>query len=414
MKKTVMILGAANGQLPFIEICKNKGYRVIAVSPEGDYPGFKVADQCCYMDTCDKDRILEVAAREKIDAILSDQTDVSIPSVAYVSERLGLMSIGYEKALPFSNKYRMRQKAREIGIPVPNFFEAGTLESAEAGLRELTWPIIMKPVDASGSRGVVKIHTADDLRRHFHTSLSYSKTESVILEEFIEGEEFIADGLALNGKYINTDLGLKEYFSIPGRFISKMCMFHSAAAITQKRELDVLETNKKLVEGLELSFGITHGEYIVSRADNKVYLVEIAARGGGVYLSSHLTPKACGVNVNEVLIDYVVEGISVDIEQLRLAQNAAAFVCFALEQGTVSEMINKDELYKTDGVFKVCLDDLAVGKRVDALTDDSNKYGPILVEAESREGCYNVIERVKNIFDVIVTKDTGEKSHIIW
>ena len=414
MKKTVMILGAGLGQLPFIDICKKNGYRVIVVSRNGNYPGFEIADTCYYIDTRDKEQIAEIAKHEKIDAILSDQTDVSVPSVAYVSEQMGLKTIGYDKAISFSNKYIMRQKAREIGINVPNFFEAKSREEAVQKLSMLTFPVIMKPVDSSGSRGVVKANTAKDVEHHFHNTCAYSKNGSIIIEEFIEGVEYLVNGLALEGKYINTDLGVKEYFDKPGYFISKMCMFISAEAITKQNELDVLSVNKKLVQGLQLPFGITHGEYIVSNKDGKVYLVEIAARGGGVYLSSHLTPLTSGINVNQILIDYVVEDNIINLNQLHFKKNVAAWICFALNKGTIIKIINKDKLYKMDGICKVCLDNIKIGVSVETLTDDSNKYGPILVEAKSREECDNIISNVRNTFDIIVKDNNGNISHIIW
>ena len=285
--KKVMILGAGNGQIPFINICKEMGCYVICASVEGDYPGFKIADKNYYVDTRDKETLLEIARNENIDAITSDQTDVSMPAVAYVSEKLGLKSIGYETSISVSDKYVMRQEAAALGVAVPSFYKASTVEEALQNIHKIEMPAIMKPIDSSGSRGVRKFNNADELKSFFDETKQYSKSGEVIIEEFIEGREYLADGLAIDGKFINTDLGIKEYFDKEGMYISKMCMFTSASVIDEPSELAVLEANKKMAEGLQLKFGITHGEYIVSKKNGKAYLVEIAARGGGVYLSSH-------------------------------------------------------------------------------------------------------------------------------
>ncbi len=124
--KNVMILGAAAGQIPFIKICKSKGYNVIAVSPNGNYPGFDIADEIVYVDTSDKETILKKAIEMQIDAIMTDQTDVAVPSVAYVSEKMNLRSIGYHKAMIFTDKYSMRVEAQRNGIYVPVFYKANS------------------------------------------------------------------------------------------------------------------------------------------------------------------------------------------------------------------------------------------------------------------------------------------------
>ena len=411
--KKVMILGAALGQVPFIEICKSRGYTVLVVSPQGDYPGFRIADKSYFLDSRDKEGILKIAQMEKIDAIMSDQTDVSIPSVAYVSEKLGLKSIGYETSKYFSNKYFMREKARAVGIDVPDFRRATTLQEAKAALAEIGFPAMIKPVDSSGSRGVYKISSLGELEKHFDYAISFSADKSIIVEQFIRGTEYIANGVALDFQYINTDLGIKEQFDKKGQFISSMCMFISTPLVTNPLEQAVLDVNKRLVEKFCLPFGITHGEYIVSSEDKKVYLVEIAARGGGVFLSSDLTLQACGINTNELLIDYVVEDKSAQLNKLLPTKGVAAYKCFELKPGVIKNIINKEKLSDIQGVFKVFLDDLYVGKTVDEMLNDASKLGPILIKAKTRAECYQIIETIKNTFYITVDS-SGVETDIVW
>lgn len=411
--KKIMILGAGSGQLPFINICREKGAYVIAVSPRGDYPGIDAANQFYDCDTRDKERILEIAQREKIDAITTDQTDVSVPTVAYVAEKMGLKGIGYERSLKFTDKYKMRCAAKEIGIGVPEFASAKSIEEAMECIQGMTMPIIIKPTNSSGSRGVYRIDTIEDLKKRFSDSVRFSSTDTVIVEEYIEGREYLADGFAMNGKYINLDLGIKEYFDNEGMYISKMCMFSSAELATGKIEHQVLNTNKKLIEGLGLEFGITHGEYIYSPMRDKVYLVEIAARGGGVYLSSHLTPKASGIDTNKLLLEYLLEDKIVDVEKLERKQNVSAWRCFALREGIVKQINNVEKLKKIKGVDKVCLNDVKEGFRVEELTDDTTKYGPILISGDSRKACFDILKQVEETLEII-TENNGQLSSIIW
>lgn len=408
-----MILGAGNGQLTFIRKCKAKGYKVIVVSVQGVYPGFELADKSYYVDTRDKEKILDIAIREKIDGILTDQTDVSVPTVAYVAEKLNLCGIGYDTALKFTDKYIMRSEAKRAGILVPKFERAMDVDDASKRIVDFNFPVMIKPTDSSGSRGVFRINDMHEFQKHLDDCFTYSKNHTIIIEEYIEGKEYIVDGLALDDEYINLDLGIKEYFNKEALYISKMCMFSSANVVTDISELCVLETNKKLVQGLKLKFGITHGEYIVSDKDKKVYLVEIAARGGGVYLSSDLTPWATGIDTNDIIIDYVLENKKISISSLNLDHKVSAWICFELLPGTIISIENIEELKKIKGVKKVFLDELFVGKKVEQLKDDTGKHGPILICGTSREDCYEIIKQVRECLKISV-KNGKLVSQIIW
>lgn len=412
-KKRVMILGAAEGQMPFIHICQEKGYEIFVVSVWGNYPGFQLADKCFYVDTKNKEKILEIAQEERIDAILTDQTDVSVPTVAYVSEKLGLRSIGYERSLLFSNKYLMRSAAKALGVNCPNFCKATTYQEAIISSASFHYPLIMKPIDSSGSRGVRKVCTRDELKNYFDETKQFSGSGTVIIEEYITGKEYLADGIALDNHYYNLDLGIKEYFNKPDMYISKMCMFTSAMAIDDPIEKAVLETNKMIVEGFGLPFGLTHAEYIVRESDKKVFLVEIAARGGGVFLSSDLTPRACGLDTNRIIIDYIVDGKRTNIDCQCFAKDTAAWVCFELHPGRIVDIKGIDETRKIPGVFMVNVNKLSQGMIVEETTDDTKKHGPILIHSHSREECYKAIQLVRKTLNVTV-EDNGKIYNAGW
>lgn len=411
--KKVMLLGAGNGQMPFLKICKEKGYYVIVVSIDGDYPCFKEADKTYHIDTRNKEEILKAAQQERIDAIITDQTDVSVPAVAYVAEKMGLRGIGYETALKFTDKYEMRKAAKQAGVGVPDFDKATTLDEALKISHRMGFPLIIKPTDSSGSRGVTKINSEEELRTNFDLSKKYSSAGTVIVEQFIEGKEYLVDGFAMGHKYINLDLGEKEYFNVPNIFVSKMCMFSSAAKETDRVGKMVLEANKKLVTHIGLKFGITHAEYLYSEKEDKVYLVEVAARGGGVYLSSHITPAATGFDTNRALIEYAVEGKETDIETLVLDKNVSAWVCFSFPDGVISNISGVEETEKTDGVYLLDMHGLYKDKNVSHLCDDSGKHGPVLIFGESKEECYGIIEKVKKTLKIDILTENGIKP-MIW
>lgn len=303
--------------------------------------------------------------------------------------------------------------AQRVGIHVPQFARAESFRQAVEQIHLIGMPAIIKPCDSSGSRGVHRIDRIEQLAEYFEDSIRFSGTHTVIIEAFIQGQEYLVDGFALDGKYRNLDLGIKEYFDQEGTYISKMCIFSSASLIDHPVENQVLHTNKMLIEGLGLKFGITHGEYIYSRTDGRVYLVEIAARGGGVYLSSDLTPKACGVHTNEILLDYLLDGSIIDLDSLLLERKVSAWRCFACKEGVVKYIRNLDQTRKIEGVDRVCLDGLKEGLYVKGLTDDTTKYGPVLVSANSRDECRRILKRVESTLE-IATEDQGRIFPMIW
>lgn len=412
--KKIIVLGAGHGQIPFIRICKKIGCYVIVIGLREHAPGFELADKVYYIDIKEKDFILDIARKEKIDAILSDQSDYAVPTIAYVSEKMGLRTIGYERALNYTNKYRMRVNARLGGINVPRFFKTKEIGILYEEARKLTYPLIMKPVDSAGSRGIHKIDSEKGLAEAFFDSSIYSTTGEVIVEEYICGKEYIVDGFGLNDQYINLDIGEKQYFDKKDTYISKMCMFTSANMITDENEKRVLDVNKRLVSYFGLPYGITHAEYILENVTNKVYLVEIAARGGGIYLSSDLTPRATGIPTNELLVEYILNGENKDIGNFKLEKKVTAWICFELVPGTISKISGISRTCEIKGVFKVCLDNLYIGKKILPMINDLGKYGPILIEADSREMCRKIMIKVKETLNIETTDINGKSHGVIW
>ena len=115
--KKLLILGAGNYQLPLILKAKEMGIYTVVISPDGPYPGLKVADKVYYQDARDEKMALEVAAKEQVDGVTTDQGELFVRAVAFVAENMGLPGIGYENSLIFTNKYLMREKCMEMGIP---------------------------------------------------------------------------------------------------------------------------------------------------------------------------------------------------------------------------------------------------------------------------------------------------------
>lgn len=213
-----MILGAGSGQVTIIEKAKSRGLHTVVVSPDGDYPGLKIADSVYYIDVREQEEILEIAKREQIDGVITDQTDMAMRTVAYVAEKMGLPGIGYECAKLFTDKYAMRKKSEELGLPTIKSCIAHNIEQAKHFYEELGKSAIMKPVDSQGSRGIFKINRLIDIDESFEKSQSFSKSGSVIIEQYVNGDEYEVNSIVINGVEHTLCCGDLTMFEEPGVF----------------------------------------------------------------------------------------------------------------------------------------------------------------------------------------------------
>lgn len=411
-KQKLMILGAGKYQVPIINEAQQMGFEAIAVGVSGNYPGFSVADRFYEVDVREKERILEIARREGICGILTDQTDISVPAVAYVAEQLGLPGIGYDCALRFTNKYKMRQFCEEIGVPVPRYSQASSLKEAREKAQQLGFPLVIKPVDNQGSRGVTKVCHSEELEDKFQNAKAYSACGLVILEEFFPGMGVRVAGFASDFEFSNLVIGDSYFFDFPDIFITSQTIFPSLLREGLKQK--VLDLNFRLIKGFGPRFGITHSDYLVNDETGEVRLNETAIRGGGLFFSSDLVPLVCGLNVNSLLIELASgRKKNVVIDKSKLYERAAGNVCFYLPEGIIRGISGIDKVKSLPGVHKAYLSDLEVGRRTRQITDKTMRLGPILVSGKDRLACRETIHQIQDTLVVQVETTTGIKG-IEW
>lgn len=410
--RNVLILGAGGGQLPVIRICKKRGFRVIAAGLNVHVEVSAIADKVYIADAKDKETILEIAVKEKIIGILTDQVDVTVKTVAYVSERLGLPTIGYNTAIKFTNKFEMRVAAETLSINQPRFICISSESELLDAARNIGFPCIIKPIDSDGSKGVALIRNIDELRQMYHVSASYASLGQVILEQQICGDLYEVQGFTQNGHYTALCISQETHFDIDGIFVPNTNIYASAIAPESVVESTILDIDKRLIEGLGLPFGISQSEYLHDKDTNQIYLIETAARGGGVYISSHLIPLACGVDAEDLLVSWATNRESKE-EYLSLKVGVAGYLCFALPKGIICSVEGLDAVCKLDGVEAVFLDDVRVGETTKDISDKRGRYGPILVSGDSRNECRKVIDKVRSILHIYVLSN-NELKDIIW
>ena len=391
---------------------KDRGHYLITVTLPGNQPVIDIADKVCYHDVFDKEGVLAIAREEQIDAVISDQNDTMMPTVACVAEKLGLPGNNVQQVNAFCNKNVFRDNCDKLGIPVPRHCSMNKVEIPEA-LKDVPFPWVVKPADSQSSIGVAKVDNKEEYLTALKIAIELSKNKSAIVEEFFKGQELVAEGFIYKGKYYVLGFADRKYFKLNNMFIPSQTIFPSLVPKTILKKIEQYES--KMAEYIKPSFAIVHSEYLYNPDTNEIRVVESALRGGGVYISSHLVPLYSGIDINDTLIDCIV-GNDVDMEKVMSKRNnkAAGYVCFYLPGGTVCKADGMEEARQLDFVKMMCVNDVKVGMVTPPLTHKGQRLGPILVTGSDRNDIEQNIKTLQETLQIMVKGEDGVIRGINW
>ena len=279
--KKILILGAGIYQVPLINAAKRLGVYTIVASIPGNYPGFELADKVYYENTTDYGKILAIARRENIDGIITAGTDVAVITIGRTCDKLGLTGLSFEAAGIATDKMKMKTCYEEYGVRTAKFRKISfDNQNYRETLEELQLPLIFKPVDSSGSRGIVKVEDESGFAAARDTVLENTRSNYFIVEEFIEGEEFGAQAFVRNGEI---------QFILPhGDYIFKgdtgVPIGHFAPYDLSPEALeDTRHQLRQAIKAMKLDNCAINADFI--RKDGRTYVLEIGGRSGATCLA---------------------------------------------------------------------------------------------------------------------------------
>lgn len=405
----ILVLGAGALQIPLIECVQKRGYNPVVMSLNPEEPGMKMVKDTIIDDFCNEENVLEWAKKYNIKAVVTDQTDLPVKTIAYVNEKLGLFGIDYKTACLFTNKYLMRERCKELGIKTLRYSLVHSLDEAISFYESLNCcSVILKPINNQGSKGVYKIESRDELEYKYQEAMKYSRNEPLLIEEFIVGSELVIEGIAVDNDVENLICGDTFYFSsIPDTFSAKQRIFPSR----QKKEIieKALSLNKKIIRGFGLTRGLTHAEYIIF--ENDIYLLEIAARGGGVYICSDIVPLMTNFNTTDFILDMALFE-EIQKPKLQTNNNVVCYIAFYLPEGVITRVKGINDVKNKKYVHHHNLDCITVGKKIGANTDKTSRFF-MVIDAESFEEMNSHISEIQSLLDVSVVNESGI-GEIIW
>jgi biotin carboxylase len=378
--KTIFILGAGVMQLPAIRAAKAMGWRVIVADGNESAEGIPLADRFVHVDLKDREAMAAAVRRCQaeggVDGVFTAGTDFS-STVAWAAECCGLPGLAYETALNATDKVRMRRTFKRRGVPQPGFVELARGDDARAALETLAFPLVVKPVDNMGARGVRRIDSRDELVSSFKAALEFSRSGRVIVEEYVSGPEYSLDALVWRGRPTLCGIADRHIFFEP-YFVE---MGHTMPAVldddSRRRIIDVFFRG---IEALGIDNGAAKGDIKLSPRGPMVG--EIAARLSGGYMSGWTYPYASGVEVTRSALRIAVGLPPLDLEPRENAWSAErAFISIP---GRVERLSGLDEAEAVPGLKDLFLR-VEPGARVEFPRNNVQKCGNVITKGSTRE-----------------------------
>ena len=370
------VLGGSPWQTPTVQRARELGFRVLVTDMYADRPAYAVADFHEQVDITDLEATLEVARRHGVQGVLCDTTDVGVCTAAFVAEQLGLPGLGLETARNFTDKARMRDCARRAGWRLPAFERIRCRADLDAAAARLGPTLVVKPVDNQSGRGVSIVDGPAELAAAFERAQAFSRSGDLIAEQWVEGPEFIVDGFVLQAQVQILGIAAKTPYADNPTISSRIDYVSGAAfdALTGR----VTAAAQRLIAAMGLGNGIFHAEFILHRG--QLVPIDVAARGGGVMIYTHVLKHVCGVDVMAAMIRLAM-GEAVTIAPIA-ARRGASIDFLRLPAGRLLEFCGVADACALPGIAAVHLNAVQ-GDDVGSLLKKDDRPGFVVALAET-------------------------------
>lgn len=379
-----MILGAGIYQVPLIKAAKKLGCYTIVASIPGNYPGFEFADKVYYEDTTNYEKILTIAQSEKIDGIVTAGTDVAVLTIGKVCDTLGLKGLSFESAKIASNKMLMKKAFEEYGVRTARFREVPfDFEIIKKEVENLSFPLMFKAVDSSGSRGIIRVNSYDEFPEAMEYTRNATKLDYFIIEEFVEGEEFGAQAFVLDGEI---------QFILPhGDYVFKgdtgVPVGHYAPyAVSEEVLQDTGKQLRNAIHAMKLNNCAINADFILSNGE--VYVLEIGGRSGATCLAE-LTSIYFNFDYYEKMLK-VALGEDVQFDSDGHTANASMLLTSARSGKIVKQQFEHND---NPDIVEIQFD-YNVGDHVNAFRVGPDRIGHVITKGATLEQAVDLLNNV--------------------
>lgn len=297
MNNRLIILGTNEYQNPLIVRAKELGYETHVFGWKTGAIGETTADVYHNVNIMDYETLWSEVQKVDPCGVASIASELAMHPMNFLLRKMGIPCNSEETEKIATNKYLMRCAMRDGGVEGPKFLLIdGELDKEK--IKDFTYPLIVKPIDLSSSRGVMKINTEEELQAAVDYALDWSKEKKVILEEFIDGPEYSGESIAYDGKYKLLVVTEKQTIGAP-HFVE--CGHKQPANLSPEMLEKVEQTLYKAFASMGIKYGAVHPEFKITK-DGKVIFMEIGARMGGDCIGSDLVPISTGYDYMGMVI----------------------------------------------------------------------------------------------------------------
>lgn len=391
--RKLMILGAGPNQIPLIRAAKKNGYHVIVCDYSETAPGVPLADELCLVSIMDKEGVLQAAREKQVDGVISN-SEPAMPVVAYVGNAVGVPANSIQTISYMSDKTKFREILGANDFRVPKHGSAKNVEQARTLALEIGFPLMMKPAASSGSRGVRKMESFDQFDTSFQTALDFSRTDEVILEEYIEnhcanvtgGDIFVLDGEVVFYGLMSCIRDQKNAPLVP---MGEMY----PPVLTPSQEQEIKSELSRAVNVLGVRFGTVNVEIMLD-SEGRVFFVELNPRNGGNMIPEELH-LATGFDIFGATVTAAMgDGLPEECKEAKAGNGAfVTYMVHTMETGVLKQVSFSEFLAPhIVGYYP----DMMPGEQVEPFLSADKKIGVLMLRFDSVEQRDAMLEEIED------------------
>ncbi len=404
INKTLLVIGGGVESLPGIKVALSFGIRVVVSDMDVNAPAFLLCKDQLLSSTYDFVKTAKLAKKFsdevcKIDGVISLAADVPY-TVSWVSKELNIpYSNSLETAILSSDKLKMKLKFRDKKIPIPKFWKISSVNELKEVVRENGFPIIIKPLDSRGARGVYLLNEKDDLDFYFNETKKYTNVNYILVEQYLSGPQISTEALIVNGEGFSIGFSDRNYEFL--KVYSPYIIENGGdmpTSLSNKDKYNIELTAIKAGLALGVKNGVVKGDMVLTKDGPKV--IEIATRLSGGYFSSNQIPLNSGVSIVEYAIKLALN-INFRLDKLKLKTNTGVAIRYLfLKPGKINKIENLNFIDEIDYVNKFELF-INEGDIVGPMTDHTKRCGFVLTTGDTKK---EAIERADSLILQITNK----------
>ena len=397
MKKKVLFLGAGFLQSFAIRKAKELGYYVLALDGDEEAEGFRYCDEYAAINFVDKEKSLQYAVEHNIDGVITAATDYGVLSMSYVASRMGLPGINYHSAELIKNKALVRKCLYDSRSDDTGYsYEICNEHDIEEKVGQISFPVMVKPIDGSGSRGASKVDRTEDFKEACLYAMSGSISHRAVAEPFIDGQEYGVESFVESGDIhilaiMQKDMTKPPYYAELGHAVP--------SGLPELVEERIRECVKKALIAMNVNHGSVNMDILVSKNDS-VHIVDVGARMGGNLIGSHIIPIGTGIDYMGNMIRAAV-GDKTIWERLSEPRNVATKL-LALNPGIVKKLPDFKEL---ETVYGVKIEHhLHIGDEITPYRTNLDGCGYVVATGQKVDDAISKAALVKSIIDSTIER----------